>query len=163
MNIIVAVDKNWAIGNKSELLVLIPNDQKHIRQETAGKIVVFGRKTLATLPGGLPLHGRVNIILSTDRNLKVKGATVVHSMKVLLELLGNYKSEDIFIIGGESVYKQMLPYCDTVHITRIDHAYDADTYFPNLDELSDWKVTADSEEQTYFDLEYQFVKYQKTR
>ena len=163
MNIIVAVDNNWAIGNKNELLVSIPNDHKHFRQETTGKVVVLGRKTLATFPGGLPLQGRINIILSTDPDFKVKGATVVHSMKELMETLKNYKSEDIFIVGGESIYKQMLPYCDTVHITKINHAYDADAYFPNLDELQEWKITADSEEQTYFDLEYVFLKYQKMK
>ena len=161
MNLIVAVDNNWAIGNKNELLVSIPNDHKHFRQETTGKVVVLGRKTLATFPQGLPLKGRTNIILSTDPNYTVKDATVVHSIKELLEALKHYKSEDIYIIGGESIYRQMLPYCDTAHITKINHVYDADTYFPNLDEMENWKITADSEEQTYFDIEYVFLKYQR--
>jgi len=161
MNLIVAVDNNWAIGNKNELLVSIPNDHKHFRQETTGKVVVLGRKTLATFPQGLPLKGRTNIILSTDPNYTVKDATVVHSIKELLETLKHYKSEDVYIIGGESIYRQMLPYCDTAHITKINHVYDADTYFPNLDEMENWKITADSEEQTYFDIEYVFLKYQR--
>ncbi|MDD2971824.1 MAG: dihydrofolate reductase [Lachnospiraceae bacterium] len=161
MNLIVAVDHNWAIGNKNELLVSIPNDHKHFRQETTGKVVVLGRKTLATFPQGLPLKGRTNIILSTDPSYTVKDATVVHSIKELLETLKNYRSEDIYIIGGESIYRQMLPYCDTAHITKINHIYDADTYFPNLDEMKNWKITADSEEQTYFDIEYVFLKYQR--
>ncbi|MDD3204566.1 MAG: dihydrofolate reductase [Lachnospiraceae bacterium] len=162
MNIIVAADKNWAIGNKEGLLISIPNDQKHFRQETMGKVVVFGRKTLATFPQGMPLMGRTNILLSTDPDFTIKGASVVHSIKELLETLKNYRSEDIYIIGGESIFRQLLPYCDTAHVTKIDHVYESDTYFPNLDELENWKITADSEEQTYFDIEYVFLKYQRT-
>lgn len=161
MNLIVAVDKNWAIGLNNKLLVRIPSDQKFFREETTGKVVVLGRKTLETFPGGLPLKNRTNIILSTDRNYKVKDAVVVHSIEELLEEVKQYPSEDVYIIGGESVYREMLPYCDTAHVTKIDHAYEADTYFPNLDEMEGWEVTACSEEQTYFDLEFEFVKYEK--
>ena len=161
MNLIVAVDKNWAIGLNNKLLVRIPSDQKFFREETTGKVVVLGRKTLETFPGGLPLKNRTNIILSTDKNYKVKDAVVVHSIEELLEELKQYKSEEVYIIGGESVYKEMLPYCDTAHVTKINHAYEADTYFPNLDEIEGWEVVACSEEQTYFDLEFEFVKYEK--
>lgn len=161
MNLIVAVDKNWAIGLNNKLLVRIPSDQKFFREETTGKVVVLGRKTLETFPGGLPLKNRTNIILSTDKNYKVKDAVVVHSIEELLEELKQYDSKDVYIIGGESVYREMLPYCDTAHVTKIDHAYEADTYFPNLDELPEWNITAASEEQTYFDLEFEFVKYEK--
>ena len=163
MNLIVAVDKNWAIGLNNKLLVRIPSDQKFFREETTGKVVVLGRKTLETFPGGLPLKNRTNIILSTDRDYKVKDAIVVHSIEELLEEVKQYDSKDVYIIGGESVYREMLPYCDTAHVTKIDHAYEADTYFPNLDELPEWSVTATSEEQTYFDLEFEFVKYEKRR
>lgn len=161
MNLIVAVDSNWAIGNKNKLLVRIPNDMKHFREETTGKVVVLGRKTLETFPQAQPLANRTNIILSTDQNYKVKDAVVVHSIDELLEELKAYDSNDVYIIGGDSVYKQMLPYCDTAHVTKINHAYEADSYFPNLDEMEEWEMTADSEEQTYFDIEYQFVKYEK--
>lgn len=161
MNAIVAVDKNWGIGHNNKLLVSIPNDQKFFREVTMGKVVVLGRKTMETFPGGQPLKGRTNIILSKDKNYKVKDAVVVHSVEELLEELKKYAQEDIFIIGGDSVYRQMLPYCNTVHVTKIDHAYDADSFFPNLDEMPEWKITADSEEQTYFDLEYYFYKYER--
>ena len=161
MNLIVAVDNNWAIGNKNELLVRIPNDHKHFREETTGKVVVLGRKTLETFPQGLPLKNRTNIILSRDKNYRVKDAIVVHSVEELLEELKNYADEDIYIIGGDSVYRQMLPYCDVAHITKIDHVYEADAYFPNLDEDADWVITADSDEQTYFDIAYQFLKYER--
>lgn len=162
MNLIVAVDENWAIGLKNKLLVQIPSDQKFFRQETTGKVVVLGRKTLETFPGGLPLKNRTNIILSTDRSYKVKDAVVVHSIPELLEELKQYDSKDVYIIGGESVYRQMLPYCDTAHVTKIYHSYEADTYFPNLDELPEWEITATSEEQTYFDLEFEFIKYERS-
>ena len=161
MNIIVAVDNHWAIGNRNELLVRIPNDHKHFREETTGKVVVLGRKTLATFPQGMPLQNRTNIILSKDTKFQVKGAEVVHSVEELLEELKTYDSEDVYIIGGESIYRQLLPYCDVVHVTKIDHVYEADTYFPNLDEMEEWEITEDSDELTYFDLAYQFLKYER--
>ena len=111
MNLIVAVDSNWAIGSKNELLIRIPNDHKHFREETTGKVVVLGRKTLETFPQGMPLKNRTNIILSKDPNYQVKDAIVVHSIEELLEELKKYDEESIYIIGGESIYRQMLPYC----------------------------------------------------
>ena len=163
MNLIVAVDSNWAIGNKDKLLISIPNDQKHFREETTGKVVVLGRKTLQTFPQGLPLKNRTNIILSKNPGYTVKDATVVHSLEELLEELKKYNTEDVYVIGGESVYRLLLPYCDTAHVTKIDHAYQADTYFPDLDEDSDWEITADSDELTYFDIPYQFIQYQRKK
>ncbi|MDE7268843.1 MAG: dihydrofolate reductase [Acetatifactor sp.] len=161
MNILTAVDRNWAIGNKNDLLIRIPNDHKHFREETTGKVVVLGRKTLETFPQGLPLKNRTNIILSSNPNYHVKDAIVVHSIDELLEELKAYRDEDIYIIGGESVYRQLLPYCHVAHITKIDHAYEADAYFPDLDADEEWEITADSDEQTYFDIPYQFVKYER--
>ena len=161
MNLVVAVDENWAIGNKNQLLVRIPNDMKQFRELTTGKVVVLGRKTLETFPQGQPLKNRTNIILSTDPNYQVKDAVVAHSIEELLEVLKDYDDEDIYIIGGDSIYKQMLPYCNVAHVTKIDHAYEADRYFPNLDKDPQWVITADSDEQYYFDLTYQFLKYER--
>lgn len=161
MNMIVAVDSNWAIGNKNKLLVSIPNDMKFFRQETTGKVIVMGRKTLESFPQSQPLKNRTNIILTTDKKYTVKDAIVVHSIDELLEELKKYNDDDIYVIGGDSVYKQMLPYCKVAHVTKIDHAYEADAYFPNLDADDEWEITADSEEQTYFDIAYQFVKYER--
>ena len=142
MNLIAAVDQNWAIGNKNELLVRIPADQKFFRETTTGKVVVMGRKTLESFPNGLPLKNRTNIVLTHDHTYKVLGAVVVHDMDELHEELKKY---------------------DMAHITKIDYAYDADAYFPNLDERPEWKITADSEEQTYFDLEYYFYRYERVK
>ena len=163
MNLIAAVDQNWAIGNKNQLLVRIPADQKFFRETTTGKVVVMGRKTLESFPNGLPLKNRTNIVLTRDKNYTVKDAIVLHSLEDLREELKKYPSEDIYVIGGESIYRQLLDDCDVAHITKIEYAYDADTYFPNLDEMPEWQITADSEEQTYFDLEYFFYKYEKVK
>lgn len=163
MNLIVAVDKNWAIGNKGNLLVRIPNDQKMFQQETTGKVVVLGRKTMETFPGGLPLKNRTNIILSRKPDYQVKGAVVVHGIEELLKECKKYSDEDIYVIGGESIYRELLPYCDVAHVTKIDVAYAADAYCPNLDEEEDWEITGGSEEQVYFDITYHFVKYERKR
>lgn len=167
MQLIAAVDKNWAIGYKGRMLVTIPADQKLFRQETMGKIVVMGRKTLLTLPGQRPLPGRINLIMTTDREFQIKDADICHSVDEVIQKLQRYKGEqgftgdDIFIIGGQTVYEQFLPYCDTAHITYIDYAYQADTYLVNL-EKEGWVVTEESEEQTFFDLCYDFRKYKRS-
>ena len=161
MNLIVAVDKNWAIGNENKLLVSIPQDMKFFRETTMGKVVVMGRKTLESFPGGQPLKKRTNIVLTRDKNYQVKDAIVVHTVDELLQELKKYDEEEIYVIGGESIYRQMLPYCKVAHVTKINHAYEADTYFPNLDEKDEWVVTGVSDEQTYFNLEYEFVRYEK--
>lgn len=161
MNLIVAVDKNWAIGKENKLLVSIPADMKYFRETTKGNIVIMGRKTLESFPNAQPLKNRTNIVLTSDKNYQVKGAIVLHSVEEVLEELKNYDAEDIYVIGGDSVYRQFLPYCEKAYITRIDHAYEADTYFPNLEEHPDWEMTQISDEQTYFDLEYVFTIYEQ--
>ncbi len=159
MNLIAAVDSNWAIGYKNQLLVRIPHDQKWFQSVTMGKVIVLGRKTLETFPNGVPLAGRTNIILTGDKTLKVRGAIVVHSMEELLAELKKYNSEDVYVVGGEMVYNQLLDMCNTAYITKIDYVYEADRHFPNLDEKENWELAEESEEQTYFDLEYTFRKY----
>ena len=136
---------------------------KFFRETTTGKVVVMGRKTLESFPNGMPLKKRTNIVLTHDKTYKVPDAILVHSMEELHEELKKYPSEDIYVIGGETIYKQLLEECDVAHITKIDYEFEADAYFPNLDELPDWKITQDSEEQTYFDLEYYFYKYEKVK
>lgn len=161
MNAIVAADKNWGIGYKNKLLISIPSDMKFFRQTTMNHVVVMGRKTLESFPNGLPLAKRTNIVLTRDQDYKVKGAILVHSEEELLEELKKYEEDDIFVIGGGSVYEMMLPYCNTVYVTKIDFAYQADTYFPNLDEMPEWEMTEESDEQTCFDIEFAFTKYER--
>ena len=163
MNLIVAVDKNWAIGCGNKLLVSIPQDMKFFRETTTGKVVVMGRKTLETFPGGQPLKKRTNIVLTRDKKYQVKDAVVVHTIEELLEELKQYEDDEIYVIGGESIYRQLIPYCKLAHVTKINHEYEADTYFPNLDEMDDWEITGVSDEQTYFNLEYEFVRYERVK
>lgn len=163
MNVIAAVDENWAIGNRNELLVRIPADHKFFREETTGKVVILGRKTLQTFPGGLPLKNRENLILSGNEKFNVKDAEVFNSIEELLKRLKEYETEDVYVIGGESIYRQLLPYCDTAHITKIDRAYEADAFFPNLEEDPEWELTGESDEQVYFDITYHFQKYERRK
>lgn len=160
MKAILAADKNWGIGYNNHLLVSIPSDMKFFRQTTTGKVVVMGRKTLESFPNGMPLKNRINIVLTGNQNYEVKDAVVVHSEDELLDELKKYDTDDIYVIGGESVYRMMLPYCDTVYVTKIDRAFQADTFFPDLDEMDEWEMTEESEEQTCFDLEFCFTKYE---
>lgn len=161
MNLYVTVDANWGIGQDQNLLIRIPRDHKLFMEETANKIIVMGRKALTTMPQGLPLAGRTNIILSANQNLQIKGAVVVHSVEELLEELKQYPQEDIYVVGGESVYVQLLPYCQVAHVTKLDHSYAANKHFPNLDQSKEWKLTADSDELTYFDIAYEFLRYER--
>lgn len=160
MNLIVAVDNNWAIGNKNKLLISIPADMKNFRTLTTGNVIVMGRKTLESFPQGQPLKNRVNIVITRNPSYKVKDAVVVHSVEEAIEESRKYDG-DVFVIGGESIYRAMLPYCDTALVTRIDYAYEADTWFPNLDEDEEWELTDEGEEQTCFDLEYAFTRYER--
>lgn len=163
MKAIAATDKNWGIGYRNRLLVSIPSDMKFFRQTTTGKVVVMGRKTLESFPNGMPLKNRTNIVLTSNRNYQVKDAVLVHSEEELLEELKKYNSEDIYVIGGESIYRMLLPYCDTALVTKIDHVFQADAYFPDLDAMDDWEMTEESEEQTCFDLEFCFTKYERKK
>lgn len=163
MNVIVNVDKNWAIGNKGKLLVSIPNDMKMFRNETLGKVVILGRKTLTTFPQGQPLKGRTNIILTRDETFSAPDAVVVHSVEEVLEEAKKYPPEDVYVIGGDSIYRQLLPYCDTAIVTKCDQAYEADAYFPNLEKDPAWQMTGESEEQTYFSLEYTFQRWERVK
>lgn len=145
MKMIVAVDREWGIGNKGDLLARVREDLFFFRDKTKGKTVVLGSNTLATFPGGKVLKNRVNIVLHPSPDYAPEGATVAHSLDELFEILKGYNSDDVFIIGGASVYRQMLPYCDTAYVTKFDKSYEKDVYIPNLDESDEWELTEVSE------------------
>lgn len=134
MKAIVAVDKKWGIGKNNTLLYHIAEDMRFFRQQTMGKTVVMGRKTLESMPGGKPLKGRNNIVLGHLE--PQEGVTVVNDVDALLKTLSGLNPEDVFVIGGQSVYEQLLPYCESVLVTKIFADREADAFFPNLD-LSD--------------------------
>lgn len=159
MNLIAAVDKNWGIGKNGRLLTAIPEDQRLFREETLGKTVIMGRKTLGSLPGGRPLHGRNTIVLSRTPGYEAKGARWVSSVEEALRAVRKYKSEDVYVAGGGEIYRAFLPYCHIAHVTYIDYAYEADAYFPNLDKDRDWVLDLETEEATYFDICYSFRRY----
>ena len=161
MKAILSADRNWGIGYQNRLLVSIPSDMKFFRQTTTGKVVVMGRKTLESFPNGMPLKNRTNIVLTGHKDYHVKDAVIVHSKEELLEELKKYDTDTVYVIGGESIYRMLLPYCDTAYVTKIDRAFQADTFFPNLDEMDEWVMTEESEEQTCFDLEFTFTKYER--
>lgn len=162
MKFIAAVDKNWAIGNKGRLLVRISEDQKNFRNETMGHVVVLGRKTLEEFPGGRPLKGRTNIILSGNPEYTVDGAVVVHSLDELFVELKKYDSDDIYVLGGQTVYDALIPYCDTGIITKINEEFDADAYISNLDKISGWEVADSRPGNDLSQYDFTFVTYKKT-
>ena len=132
MRAIFCADEKWGIGKDNGLLFSLPKDMKFFRETTKGKVVVMGRKTLESFPGGQPLKGRVNIVLSSHE--PKEGTVGAKSLDELFRLLKNYPEDEVFVIGGESVYNALLPYCSEVYVTKVAADGKADTFVPNLDE-----------------------------
>lgn len=158
MNLIVAVDQNWAIGKDGDQLVYLKEDLKRFRTLTSGHTVILGRKTLATFPGGRPLKNRRNLILSRNPQFQAEGAEVFSSVEELVQRADG----DAFVIGGASVYEQLLPYCDTAYITKIHAGFPADTYFPDLDKSEEWEIVQESESLEQDGIAYHYVTYRRT-
>ncbi len=157
MNLIVAVDQNWAIGKDGDQLVYLKEDLKRFRTLTSGHTVILGRKTLATFPGGRPLKNRRNLILSRNPQFQAEGAEVFASVEELVQRADG----DAFVIGGASVYEQLLPYCDTAYITKIHAGFPADTYFPDLDKSEEWEIVQESESLEQDGIAYHYVTYRR--
>jgi dihydrofolate reductase len=162
MNLIVNVDENWGIGRGNNLLFRISADMKFFRSKTIGKVVIMGRKTLMTMPNEKPLKGRENIILSKNRGLEVEGAKVCASLEELLSEARKYKSEDVFVIGGQAVYNLLLDYCDTAFVTKTQARGDAEKYFPNLDENNEWILAQSSDVFEENGVRFNFNTYKRT-
>ena len=162
MKLIAAVDRNWGIGRAGKLLIRIPEDMRHFREMTVGKTVLMGRRTLESFPNGLPLKQRTNIVLTAKPDYDGKGALVVHSLPEMLEEAAKYPGGDVFCIGGETLYRQLLPYCDEAFVTKIDYAYEADAWLQDLDRDPEWILSEEGEEQTYFDIPYCFCRYKRS-
>ncbi|MBO6215246.1 MAG: dihydrofolate reductase, partial [Lachnospiraceae bacterium] len=131
MKLIANVDKNFGIGYKNNLLVRIPADMKYFRATTTGNVVVMGRKTLESFPNQAPLPDRTNIVLTSNMDYTKKGAIIVHSEEELFDKLSEFNTDDVYIIGGESIYRQFLDRCDLAYLTKVDYEYEADAFFPN--------------------------------
>ena len=162
MKLIVAVDNNWGIGKDGDLLLSIPEDMKFFRETTRGKVLVMGYNTLLSFPGGKPLPGRLNLVLNNEPGCRVKGAVVCESIEQLFRLLGNFDGGDVFVIGGGSIYRQLLPWCDTAYITKMRFDGDADTFIPNLDEAEEWSVVSESEMMEHDGVLFSFVTYRNS-
>ena len=158
MNLIVAVDRNWAIGKDGDKLVYLSEDLKHFKALTTGHPVILGRKTLATFPGGRPLKGRRNLILSRNPGFAPPEAEVFSSLEELLAAA----PQDAFVIGGASVYQALLDRCDTACITRIEAAFPgADCWFPNLDERPEWKIAEEGPVLEEKGVRFRYVTYER--
>ncbi len=160
MNLIVAVDMENGIGLHGELLYRIPEDQKYFKRMTMGKAIVMGHSTLKALPGAAPLKGRKNIVLTRSADMMIEGCTVCHDLHEVFEAIAPYESNDVFVIGGENVYTQFLPYCSLAYITRIQSAAPADRFFPILENDAHWALISESEQKEYDGLRYTFQVYQ---
>lgn len=163
MKAIVAIDKNFGIGNKGNLLHRIPGDMKFFKETTINNVVVMGRETLESLPKQQPLKDRVNIVLTRNKDYKKEGFVVCNSVDEAIEEFKNYKDKDIFIIGGEAIYKEFLPYCNELYITKIDNEYIADKYFPNINNDTTWELYEEGEENLHNEVKYKMTKYRKIK
>ncbi|MDR3072966.1 MAG: dihydrofolate reductase [Clostridiales Family XIII bacterium] len=165
---IAAVDRNWGIGQEGKLLVHLPGDLKYFKEKTKDGIVIMGRKTLESLPGGKPLPNRDNLVLTHDSNFAKKhvtsdALTVCLSLDELFQTLSSKAigGKSVFVIGGASVYEQLLSYCTTCLITKIDAAFESDRFFPNLDVDARFSFVRESLPQTEAGIHYRFVEYKR--
>lgn len=163
MKAIVAVDLNWGIGCKGNLLQRIPEDMKFFKQMTVGKVVVMGRETFESLPGKEPLKDRINIVLSKNENFKNEKITICRSLDELFQEFKKYNLDDVIIIGGESVYTQLLPYCTEAYVTQIESKYLADKYFVDLGKEESWELVSTGDLKNYNTINYSFLKYVNNR
>ncbi len=161
MQIIATVDNNWAMRSKGRPCVTIPADLRFIRQLTKNKVLVMDKEILDNLPSGMPFAERKNIVFTTDRNFKIRGAEVVNDLESLRKLLSGYDEQDVFITGGNTLIGEFINDCDTLHITKVDHEYRADEYFPLGKEFEEFVIAEESEEQTLYDLEYYFFRFER--
>ncbi len=158
MNLIVCIDNNYGIGFDNNILFKISNDLNHFKNLTIGNIVVMGYNTLISLPNGKPLKDRTNIIL-TKKDITINGAIVVNSIQELFDKLKKYTSKDIFVIGGEQIYKQLLDYCKFAYVTKVNKSTNANKFAPNLDKNQNWKQIKISDKHFDGNLEYVFTIY----
>jgi len=158
MNAIVVVDQNWGIGCDGKLLMHLPGDLKYFKEKTLGNTIIIGRETFDSM-GGRLLPGRQTLILSRNKDFK-PDCLVFHSLEEALGYIKDKQNEEIFVAGGEAIYRLFLPYCDTFFVTKIHKSFEADRYFPNLDENpDDFAVTWSSEIMEENSVKYQFIEY----
>ena len=136
MKLIVAVDERWGIGKDGDLLLSIPDDMRFFREMTRSAVLVMGYNTLISFPGSKPLPGRLNIVLNDAQGCRESGAVICRSLDQLFRFLNSFGSDEVFVIGGGSIYRQLLPYCNIAYITKMRFDGGADTFIPDLDQRS---------------------------
>lgn len=161
MNLIVAVDRNWGIGCNNSLLASIPGDMKYFREHTTGKIVVMGRRTLESMPGGRGLPKRINYVLTSDPEYQADRCVTVNTEAELMEALAQYDPDDVFLIGGATIYNKYYKLCDRLYVTKMDAVLNADTFIVNFDEDPDFEIESESEPVTENGITYRFLIYRK--
>jgi len=157
VNAIVAVNADWGIGLGGQQTIAIPDDRRRFKSLTGGGVVIAGRKTFESLNGVLP--NRMNIVLTRDRDFSAAGALILHSINDVLTEIAGFDTDKVFVIGGESIYRQFLPMCRYAYITRIEASPPSDTFFPNPDALSSWTVESCSETYNFSGVLYSFYLY----
>ena len=163
MKQIVNVDINFGIGKNNQLLIHIPDDLKYFKKQTLNKVVVMGKNTFLSLPNQQPLKDRVNIILTSQKDFLVTDAIVVHNLEQLFTILKDYDNDDIYVIGGASIYEQLLPFCDQILITKTYFDFKADRFFVNIDNLEEFEIIDKSDMYEYQGYQYQFLTYQRRK
>ena len=169
MDCIVAVDKNWGIGKNGDLLVTNREDMQFFRETTRGSIVIMGRKTLESFPGGRPLKGRVNLVLSSsleETETEEEGTVLIFrkTREAVRELVesGRFPDRKVFVIGGGSIYRLFLPECRKALVTQMDQTFEADTFFPDLDKDPDWEKEEEGEWRQGEGFRFRFCTYRRT-
>jgi len=162
MDLIVAVDGNWGIGKDGTQTVVIPEDRKRFKSLTDGGTVIVGRRTLLDFPEGKPLSGRRNIVFTRQEDLNIDGATVVRSLGELFSAIKGTDSDKVFVIGGDEIFRLLLPYCSRAYVTKIKAYPEADTFFPNLDALDNWTLEDAGTPSSYNGIEYAFQIYKNS-
>lgn len=156
---ILHADKKWGIGKRNDLMFKLPKDMKFFRETTSGKVVCMGYNTLLSFPDGKPLKNRINVVLCED-GICPDGCVVVHSVKALLEYVKQYPKDDVFVVGGASVYKTLLPYCDKVYLTKVDADGGAEVFFPDIDADENFVLVQESEPLIDNGYEIKFTVYE---
>lgn len=161
---ILSVDNKWGIGKKNGLLFKLPKDMKFFKETTLNHIVALGENTLLSFPNGKPLPNRTHIVLSQDISHNYDGVINVHTFPEFLKRIKEYSfRKKLFIIGGASIYNQMLPYVDMVYLTKVNEDGGAEVFFTNLDECKQFKCIEQSEEIIDNGHPIRFLKYKNRK
>lgn len=162
MKMIVCVSQNYGIGNNGDLLFSLPPDMKLFRETTKGKVVVMGRSTLDSFPGGKALKNRVNVVLTRDESFEREDTYVCNSKEEVLKFVNQYNSDDVYVIGGAQIYEMFRNVCDEAIVTKVRKTVPCDTFFFDIDADANWSKEQESDLMEYEGTEFSFCTYRRT-